>query len=1157
MISWPAMDTWLITLLSLGFLALLLLIGHWGERHADRLPRRWIYALALGSCGTSWAFYGTVGQAAATGWWLAPIYLGTIACLVLAWPMLQKMLLISKSQNITSLADFIACRYGRSTALGALITLVTLLGLVPYIALQLRAVSSSFDILTGSLVAHDTTAIKVTVMMALLSILFGTRQVMTSSHNPGLMLVIASSSIVKLLALLLVGGYVTLLAGDDPLLTLWPPDEAWPVAEQQMPASHIVSQVVLGALTIFSLPRLFHLLIIENRRPGDLATARWLLPLYLIAINLFILPIAWVGHQLFAGQGVDPDSYVLTIPLAADQPWIALAAYIGGLAAASGMIIVASTVLSTMLANEILTPLLIGKAWLGRKDQPQLQGLLLTLRRTGIAVILLLALLFHEYSAKDDQLAGLGLLSFVLLVQCVPAMLAGLYWRRAGKWGAIGGILTGTLIWAYTMAAPTLWPEAAWLAHGPLNFAWLKPQALFGFEGLDTISHGLLFSLLFNSLALVLLSLATRRSVSEQVQAEAFRRQGNNGAAAGHHLTLLDLHALLQRFVGAGEAGRLLAGVPPEQHHRKASAAQLQVVQHQLSGVIGGASTRMVLKAARRDQQLPLEEVVGIVDEAQAMLHFNRELLQAAVENIDQGLSVIDADMRLVAWNRRYQELMEFPPELLRVGQPIRKLLQFNADLGLYGSEDPDGHIERRLAHMRRGDPHLHRCQTRAGRVLEIRGQSMPGGGFVTSFSDITDHIQAKEALKQANESLERRVAERTRALSEATHEAESANRNKSRFLAAASHDLMQPFNALSLFTSMLQQQTAGTELQPLAGHIASSLSSAEALLADLLDISKLDAGRQPLQQRPFHLNELLQPLATEFALMAQQQQLAFEFVGSDALVYSDPALLRRVLQNLLSNAVRYTARGKILFGVRRRGDTLSVQIWDTGPGIPADKQQEIFQEFTRLSNDDDRRGLGLGLAICQRIAQLLTLSLTVHSWPGRGTCFAIEVPRTRQQPPTAPRDLEPVTTGFAGTRVLVLDNDPLVQTAMATLLGDWGCDTRVVGDREQLARLDRTEPTWQPQLLLADYHLDHGDNGIAVIGHWQQQRRYCCPCIVNSADHSEELRQKTIEAGFAFLRKPLKTIALKRTMRQLLSHGPSPEPPPSQPRGTSSEKLP
>ena len=1135
MISWPAMDTWLITLLSLGYLALLLLIGHWGERHADRLPRRWIYALALGSCGTSWAFYGTVGQAAATGWWLAPIYLGTIACLVLAWPMLQKMLLISKSQNITSLADFIACRYGRSTALGALITLVTLVGLIPYIALQLRAVSSSYDILTGSLVAHDTTAIKVTVMMALLSILFGTRQVMTSSHNPGLMLVIASSSIVKLLALLLVGGYVTLLASDNDLLSLWPPADAWPVTEQQMPVSHIVSQIVLGALTIFSLPRLFHLLMIENHRPTDLATARWLLPLYLIAINLFILPIAWVGHQLFAGQGVDPDSFVLTIPLAADQPWIALAAYLGGLAAASGMIIVASIVLSTMLANEILTPLLIGNAWLGRQGQPRLQGLLLTLRRVGIAVILLLALLFHEYSARDDQLAGLGLLSFVLLVQCVPAMLAGLYWRRAGKWGAIGGILTGTLIWTYTMAAPTLWPDAAWLIHGPLDLAWLKPQALFGISGLDTTSHGLLFSLLFNSLALVLLSLATRPSVSEQVQAEAFRRQGGSGAT-DNGLTLDDLHALLQRFVGVAEANQLLAGVPTERHQRKASLAQLQEVQHQLSGVIGGASARMVLKAARRDQQLPLEDVVGIVDEAQAMLHFNRELLQAAVENIDQGLSVIDADMRLVAWNRRYQELMDYPPELLQVGQPIRVLLQFNADIGLYGSEDPDGHIARRLSHMRRGDPHLHRCQTRAGRVLEIRGQSMPGGGFVTSFSDITDHIQAKEALKQANESLERRVAERTHALSEATLEAESANRNKSRFLAAASHDLMQPFNALSLFTSMLQQQARGGELESLAGHIASSLSSAEALLSDLLDISKLDAGRQPLQQRPFQLNELLRPLATEFALIAQQQQLAFACVGSDALVFSDPALLRRVLQNLLSNAVRYTARGKILFGVRRRGESLSIEIWDTGPGIPSDKQQEIFQEFTRLSNDDDRRGLGLGLAICQRIAQLLALPLTVRSWPGRGTCFAIEVPRTNQQPPSVTTVHEPAASHFAGITVLVLDNDPLVQTAMATLLGDWGCDTRVIGDRAQLSRLDRDEPAWQPQLILADYHLDNGDNGIAVISDWQQQRQCHCPCIVNSADPSEELRQKTIEAGFAFLRKPLKTIALKRTMRQLLS---------------------
>ena len=425
MLVWLSLDTWLISFLSLAYLASLFIVAYWGQNQSKEnwRSRPWVYSLSLGVSCTSWAFYGTVGQAATTGAWLAPIYIGTILCLVIAWPMLLKILKIIKQQNLTSIADFIAFRYDRSPKIAAAVALIALAGTIPYIALQLRAISTSFDLLTGTYQSGISTAFIVTIVLIVFSILFGTRQIAANKQNQGLVLAIAFSSIVKLFALSAIGVFATyfIFDGFNDLLTQRQYLES--SANTLIGNNSIylaVAQAILGAVTVFILPQQFHMMMIENHHQQELKSARWLYPIYLLLINIFVLPIAIAGQLTFPGGSVDPDTYVLTIPLFYQQAWLGIIVFIGGLAAATSMVIIAAIVLSTMISTEILTPITIRLRLIQNKPSQQLSGFFVYLRRISIAVILLLAFSFERMLDQQSHLATIGLMSFVLLAQFCP-----------------------------------------------------------------------------------------------------------------------------------------------------------------------------------------------------------------------------------------------------------------------------------------------------------------------------------------------------------------------------------------------------------------------------------------------------------------------------------------------------------------------------------------------------------------------------------------------------------------------------------------------------------------------------------------------------------------------------------------------------------------
>jgi signal transduction histidine kinase len=561
--------------------------------------------------------------------------------------------------------------------------------------------------------------------------------------------------------------------------------------------------------------------------------------------------------------------------------------------------------------------------------------------------------------------------------------------------------------------------------------------------------------------------------------------------------------------------------------------------------VLGASSTRAVVKAAIEGREMQVEDVVRIVDEASEVLQFNRALLQGAIENITQGISVVDQSLRLVAWNHRYIELFNYPEGQVYVGRPVAELIRFNAERGLLGGGDIEEHVSKRLYWMRQGTAHTSERLFPNGRVIELIGNPMPGGGFVMSFTDITEFREAERALKDANEGLEQRVSERTQelsqlnqALTEAKGVAEAANQSKTRFLAAVSHDLMQPLNAARLFSAALSHQDDAlpADARELVRHLDSSLRSAEDLISDLLDISRLENGRITPDRHAFVLNNLFDTLGAEFRVLAAEHGVDFRLRGSRLRVDSDIKLLRRILQNFLTNAFRY-AKGRVLLGVRRKGQQLRLEVWDRGPGIPEDKRKVIFEEFKRLDSHQTRaeKGLGLGLAIADGLCRVLGHQLEVRSWPGKGSVFSVTIPLAlHAEPPALLSQPDHNGQALAGIQVLCIDNEDSILAGMHSLLSRWGCQVWTARNRLECEHL--LSENVRPQLALVDYHLDDGETGTELMVWLRTRLGEPLPGVVISADGRPELIAQVHAAGLDYLPKPVKPAALRALLSRHLA---------------------
>jgi len=1131
---------WVLLLVSLGYVGLLFAVAYAGDLRGTprRLPwlRPLVYSLALAVYCSSWTFYGAVGTAARTGLGFLPIYLGPLLLLLFGWRILERLVLISGEHRIVSIADFLSSRYGRAPGLAALVAAVALIAAVPYVALQFKAVAMSVSVLApGSERAlPGDAALYVALLLAVFAILFGTRQIDATEHHRGMVLAVALESLVKLVAFVAIGVFaLTHLPGTGGMASR-AFQAANVVTAPGMPAG-FVAQTLLAFTAIVCLPRQFHVAVVECQDPADLRPARWLFGAYLAIFSLLVVPITLAGQSLLAGTGTSPDTYVLALPMALDHDALALMAYVGGFSAATGMVIVASVALATMVSNDLVMPLLLRSGAL--HEGASIDRQVLWVRRLTIVGLALMAYAYHRGSA-GETLAQHGLLAFAAVAQFAPALIGGLYWRGASRAGAFTGLLLGALLWAYTLLLPALarggWLDTGWITHGPLGIGWLRPEQLFGLRGWDALTHGVFWSLLCNVGGFVFVSAWQRPRLQDQLLATSYldpyaqRSPLGPGGWAGS-VRGGELLALAERIVGERHALRAFEEYARSRNHlwhpeQPADRALAQFTERLLASAIGAASARLTLTSALRGSGMELGEVVSLLDEASQELRFNREVLSTTLENISQGVSVVDADMRLVAWNRRYQELFGYPDGMLYIGRPVSDLIRWNAQRGEMGSGAAEDQVRRRLAHLRAGTPHLFERVRTSGQVIEMRGQPLPGGGYVTSYSDVTDYKRAEKALREVNETLEQRVEQRTR-------EAEAAQQSKTRFLAAVSHDVLQPLNAARLFASALRESGEASEQSRLAERVDASLRAAEELLDGLLDISRLDAGALRPELADFDASELLHELATQYAPMAAERGLHLRVrTRHEPLpVHSDRRLLRRALQNFLANALRYTRTGGVVMTARMRDGAVALQVWDTGPGISAHHLDQIFEEFRRFEQPGSvgERGLGLGLSICQRIARTLGHPLAVRSRVGHGSMFAITVPCGRARfnvPQEEEARSEMPADSLAGLRVLCVDNDREILDGMRALLSRWQVQVLVAADVDEA--LAQIAPP--PDVLLVDYHLHDRLDGLGLIDALRGRADRDLLAALLTGDGSDAVKLAARERSCVVLTKPVRPASLR-----------------------------
>src|SRR5438445_258023 len=742
---------WGVIAAAFGYIGFLFLVASHGDRLSPAQRGRasaWIYPLSLAIYCTSWTFFGSVAFATRTSIDFLAIYVGPILMIGFCTPLLRRVIQLAKSQNITSIADFIAARYGKSQAVAATVAVIAIVGSVPYIALQLKAVASSLetilteDKLFSSIPLIGDIALVVTLAMAAFAVLFGTRQTDATEHQHGLMLAVATESIVKLVAFLAAGAFVTfwMFTPVELIERAMKTPEAVRAIDYVPSIGNFLTMTLLSFCAIMLLPRQFHVSVVENSSPKELSRARWLFPLYLDAINLFVIPLALAG--------------LVTFPLAALAP-------------------------------------------------------------------------------------------------VAPAFSGGRGWGEGTARGAMAGMLVGFAVWAYTRFLPSFLEGnptgLLLLQHGPFGIEALRPRALFGAD-LPPLMHGVLWSLSLNILTYIIMSIAQRPSSIERLQADLFVPNALTPIAPTFRrwrttVTVQDIQSTVAQYLGPERAAQAFEAFAAG--HRgnldPAAPADFELLQHAerlIASSIGAASSRLVMSLLLRKRTVSAKAALKLLDDSHAALHFNREILQTALNHVRQGIAVFDADLQLICSNAQFGEILALPPQLVQLGIPLQEILEFMDAVSPSGAGDSDALLARRLeAYTTEGEPYLERLPDRH-MVIEVRSNRMPGGGFVITFSDVTPSFEAAEALERANASLEKRVRDRTEELTRLNSElaqakstAEDANISKTRFLAAASHDILQPLNAARLYVTSLVDRQNGGEDSRLGENIDDSLEAIEEIL--------------------------------------------------------------------------------------------------------------------------------------------------------------------------------------------------------------------------------------------------------------------------------------------------------------------------------------
>jgi PAS domain S-box-containing protein len=966
----------------LAYLVFLFLVAAVAERFGRRLMaprlRTVTYVLAISVYCTAWTFYGSVGLAANRGLEFLTIYLGP-ALVALMWPtVLRKLVRVAKEQRITTISDFIASRYGKSAPLGTMVAALVVCGMIPYIALQLKAVTVTFQMMIreDSVLAGFDPAILVAGTLALFGILFGARNLDFTRQQTGLMTAVAVESIVKLIAFLLVGAFVTwgLFDGFGALFTRIADHPDWrglftlgdaPAASYDRWAAMLLVSMV----AVMFLPRQFHVLVVQNPHERDVHTAAWAFPLYLLAINVFVLPIAFAGLLTF-GSGTAADSFILALPLHAGAELVAVIVFLGGFSAATAMIVVDSLALSKMISNDIVLPFV-----LRRRHLEEVYWLGLATTRMGILVVVTLGYMWAHLERGQFLLVEMGLLSFIAVAQCAPAVLLGLYWRRGSCRGAQTGISLGFALWFYTLIIPALVKEGVLpvsvVAEGPFGLWWLRPTALLGLEGLDPLSHGVFWSLCSNIGAYLLVSLTSTQDADERVQAAAFV----GGAAVEPSrtpaiLSVPEMERLLHLYVPAREADvilrELLAGkTPPELSVPDLLDMRIRL-ERVLAASLGAAAARYIIEDRFTISKQEAGQLVESFQTMQRSLRQSEELLASVVESVDDCIFTTDVEGRLITVNRAGQRLLGLGPS---PGQSYLALL-----------DETD---------RRRVGPAIQRAVT----------EGRPWRGNVTGLTRSQQRFPAHLGIACVFDA-QRRVLGTVGVLRDLTEQVATQQRLIQReklaslgeMAAGVAHEIRNPLGGIKMATRLLAsgELSGGRISQEMAQSIVSGIAEIESIIADLLDYAR----ETRLDYQEYPLSVILGPVVTSAATEGEQRgvQVTASGFDEDVVAMVDGPRLRQVFANVMKNALEATERqpqGRVTVWLHQRHASAVVEVADNGVGIDPEQRDKIFLPFFTTKPT----GTGLGMAIVKKIMDLHSGEIEIDSRPGHGTTVRLIIP--------------------------------------------------------------------------------------------------------------------------------------------------------------------
>ncbi|MEM0910420.1 MAG: PAS domain-containing hybrid sensor histidine kinase/response regulator [Pseudomonadota bacterium] len=1129
---------WLV--LSVAYLLLLFWIANWGDKSTP--TARWltshplVYCLALGIYCTAWTFFGAVGQSSEASWMYFPILLGPIIVYVVFNGFIYKLTFVSKKQHISTIADFISSRYGKRQVVALVVTVIALMATIPYIALQLKAIGSTFGAMTDQQ-NSQVVIVLASIFIAGFAMYFGTRNTDVTQYRRGLMLAISFESLVKLMALVLVALVAYQLwkaeGNSNLLLDYYSRDSL-----QVFSGFSFWAQTLMAGAAVICLPRQFHITVIDNLHLSHIRTARIVFPIYLLAIAATIPIIAMAGNALFASQGVEGDAYVVNIAILSESLGLKMLVFLGGISAATAMIIVATLTLSTMLTNDVVLPKIMNSDTLPTAVNKVQR--IKNIRRVVIFLILLLAFIYQNQMTNDATLASIGLLAFSLVIHLLPAIVGGLYWEKAHAQGVYAGLLCGFVVWMMYLQVPLL---------NPVTSSYQT----------EALSQGAIVSLVANIIAFIGFSLLAKPRFIDRIQAKIFVNPFNLHSSQTetiYEVKVADVKTLITRFTGEQRSKQVFDDYQRQnqvvlENDSKVSARLLQFCERVLGGVVGSSSAKALIDSLVKGKKLDITEIVNFFDDTTQAMQFNMSALLTSLENIDQGISVIDKNLNLVAWNKKYSGLFNYPDALLKVGAPVEPLIRHNVLRGQCGPGELDIEVQKRIEHLSNGTPHRFVRQRDDGKVIEIVGNPLPGGGFVTSFNDITGHVEIQEALKESNIDLEARIAKRTeevhsinaelrleierrnmleKSLIRARQEAESANESKTRFLALASHDVLQPLNAAKLYMTVLEEAELDNELRSIVRKLSDAVVSSENLISTILDITRLDQGELKPFIESVNVKEVVTPVVNELTIKAKEKNLEFRTNIRDCWVSADKTYLYRLVLNLVSNAVKYTQKGKVLMTVRSINDKVWIEVRDTGIGIPKIQQAAIFSDFYRVANTQEK-GIGLGLSVVKRLSQQLNCQIKVDSREGVGSCFSLIF--TKVPPPEVAKVIKsPLKSSFSKLKILCVDDQQENLDAMQTVLEKWDCIVRTASSCEEALKIARE---FEPYILFVDYQLGPGPDGLSIIDKVRHQQNTILPACLVTAKRGDDLMKMCSEQGVNYMAKPVKPAKM-RTLLQSMS---------------------